>query len=137
MMPFLKEGEEVPDEYYTAVSWMDSCHGRLNLTTREDVHYAHLSLQTSNTEQIVQDKITRKTFEELIPQIEPIHFGCNLTKGFHQYRPTKDQMKAFIQLRLQINTFHKNRPVYFKVNHLSKEELIDSCMTHLAITLQL
>ena len=36
MMEDPKEGEEVPDAY-TAVSWMDGCHGQLSMITKENV----------------------------------------------------------------------------------------------------
>ena len=36
LMPEPREGEAVPSEY-TAISWMDGCHGQLNMTTNESV----------------------------------------------------------------------------------------------------
>ena len=36
MMPEPKEGEDIPSSY-TAVSWMDGCHGQLNMITKEKV----------------------------------------------------------------------------------------------------
>ena len=62
--------------------------------------------------------------------MEATHFGLNKHKGFQQYRPNLDQIKAFIQLRIEVTTFHKNKPVYERVNKKTKEELIHMCVSH-------
>ena len=100
-------------------------------------YYAILKIeQTSNTDTIEQDTIMRKTFTELKTEIKESHLGRNNHKGISKYKPTMDHMKAFIQLRNKVTKYQNNKPVYKKVDHFKKDDLIDECMLHLHLPLQ-
>lgn len=68
----------------------------------------------------------RKSFLDLIPLLDESHFGKNKTK----YKPTVIQLKAFIQLREQVSTFKKNKPVYKSLKNKTKDELIEMCTVY-------
>ena len=80
--------------------------------------------------------ILRTTFMHLIPNLKHTHFGLNKHKGYSIYRPTMPQMKAFIQLREEVTTFKKNKPVYKKLKDQTSEQLIDLCMVYRTKPLQ-
>ena len=73
---------------------------------------------------------------EYADDITVSHFGRNTHKGFSVYKPRKPELIAFIQLRVEITQYHNNRPVYKKVDNLSKDELIDECLAHIHLPLQ-
>ena len=58
--------------------------------------------------------------------MKPTHFG---------HKPHKDQMKAFIQLRVKVTKYHNKHPVYKKLDH-TKDELIDEYIRHMHLPLQ-
>ena len=100
-------------------------------------YYAILKInQSSNTNTVDQDTIVRKTFIELIPEIKECHFGRNNHKGISKYKPTMEHMKAFIQLRNKVTKYQNNKPLYKKVDHLKKDELIDECILHIHLPVQ-
>ena len=106
-----------------------------------NTYYAELALQqqTSPTQSKTDVHTPRKTFIELVQDLTVSHFGRNTHKGFSVYKPRKDDMKAFIQLRIQVTEYNKNRPVYKKVDHFTKDELIDECLAvcHLPVQTRL
>ena len=109
----------------------DECNDRV-----VGAYYAHLALQQlNNIPTPTNENVIRKTFIELAHDMQHTHFGRNSHKGFSVYKPTMDQMKAFIQLRNKVTKFQKNRPVYKKLE-MTKDELIDECMLHLHIPLE-
>ena len=104
-----------------------------------DSYYTHLeSEQASQNEAVTQvSNSTRKTFIELKQNITVTHFGRNNHKGIpRKFYPTMEQMKIFIQLRTKVTQFRTNRPVYKKMDTLSKDELIDMCISHINHPLQ-
>jgi hypothetical protein len=100
-------------------------------------YYAHLQLHPSTQSEHKHDSTIRQTIQQLSPYLKATHFGDNKHKGFQQYRPTLDQLRVFIQLRIPVTKFHKQKPVYEKVNKKTKEELINMCLSHAHLPLQM
>ena len=112
---------------------------KLNKECEERVingYYAHLQLNQPQTPDQQENNIERQTMIALSSMLEATHFGDNKHKGFQQYRPTLDQLRVFIQLRIKVTEYHKQKPVYEKVNKKTKEELIVMCLSHAHLPLQ-
>jgi hypothetical protein len=74
----------------------------------------------------VKDK-SIKSFTNISQHLTSIHFGSNDKKELYRLKPTKEQLKAFIQLRHPIEKFAKLKPIYKSLTRKSIPQLIDLC----------
>ena len=139
-LEMIESVKQIQLEKQTSSYEVESKKYKLNDECEERVingYYAHLKLnQIPDSDAQENLSNSRETIIALAQKLERTHFGLNKHKGFQQYRPTLDQLRVFIQLRIEVTQYHKHKPVYEKVNKKTKEELIDMCLSHVHLPLQ-
>ena len=97
-----------------------------HLLNNSNNNNAHDTLTTSTSDS--QHSI--KPFADITTTVNEIHFGRNNLKGLYKkLQQTKEQLKTFIQLRHDVQKISKNKLQYITCKDLSKDQLIDRCLT--------
>jgi hypothetical protein len=71
------------------------------------------------------DLLPRASFKHITQYLTTFHFGRNKQKGYSKFKPNRDQLIAFIQLRHPIVKFTGQRPNYLSLKNKSRDELVD------------
>ena len=69
-----------------------------------------------------------ESFTNISTRLTDCHFGNNEQKGLNRFKPTIEQLKAFIQLRYPIQKFAKMKPMYVSLTKETKPDLIKKCV---------
>ena len=90
----------------------------INLTCEQRIRECYFTA-------LEKDILPRASFKHITRYLTIFHFGRNKLKGYSKFKPNREQLIEFIQLRHTITGFKGQRPIYKSLTKKTRDELID------------